>query len=205
MKSRIGLALTLALLAIPVLSNRAVAFPVVPMDLSRSTAIVTDADRMTLTYEGTAATYSNDLYLMLDSFGNIGDDGDLTNDLFLFNNHSSALGSTFEIDKIAPGSELLFRLFVHDTGYNYYSGNRLRNPDWKVHAMFEREWKPGLSLVSFEDLYSTPQYGLGYNDLSFSFRNTRNTKTGDVPEPSSVSLLLVGVVGMIAFGRRKIR
>jgi hypothetical protein len=202
MNRRTLLALSLAMLATPALAATAFAFPVVPMDLSVPTAIVTHSDRMTLTYEGTAATYSNDLYLMLDSFGSIADDGDLSNDLLVFNNHSSTVGSTFDFVNIAPGSEMLFRLFVHDTGYNFYSGQRTRNIDRRVHAMFQSEWKPGYSLVSFEDLYGTPQYGLGYNDLSFSFRNTR---TGDVPEPHTASLLLVGMAGMIAFGKRKAR
>jgi hypothetical protein len=194
--------LSLALLMASALAVRAFAFPVVPMDLSMANAVLTHSDRLTLTYEGTAATYSNDLYLMRDSFGANTDDGDLTNDLFLFNNHSSAVGSTFDIDNITAGSEMLFRLYVHDTDYNFYSGQRTRNIDRRVHAMFQSDWKPGYSLVSFEDLYGTPQYGLGYNDLSFSFRNTR---TGDIPEPHTAGLLLVGMAGMIAFGKRKAR
>jgi len=200
--NRICLTLTLTILLASAWAAAAFAFPVVPMDLSVANAVLTNSDRLTLTYEGTAATYSNDLYLMRDSFGGNTDDGDLTNDLFLFNNHSSAIGSTFDIDNITSGSEMLFRLFVHDTGYNFYSGVRTRNFDRRVHAMFQSEWKPGYSLVSFEDLYGTPQYGLGYNDLSFSFRNTR---TGEVPEPWTASLLLGGMAGMLAFGRRRAR
>jgi hypothetical protein len=202
MNRRMSLMLSLALLMASALAVRAFAFPVVPMDLSMANAVLTHSDRLTLTYEGTAATYSNDLYLMRDSFGGNTDDGDLTNDLFLFNNHSSAVGSTFDIDNITAGSEMLFRLYVHDTDYNFYSGQRTRNIDRRVHAMFQSDWKPGYSLVSFEDLYGTPQYGLGYNDLSFSFRNTR---TGDIPEPHTAGLLLVGMAGMIAFGKRKAR
>ena len=202
MNRRMSLTLSLALLMASALAARAFAFPVVPMDLSMANAVLTNSDRLTLTYEGTAATYSNDLYLMRDSFGANTDDGDLTNDLFLFNNHSSAVGSTFDIDNITAGSEMLFRLYVHDTDYNFYSGQRTRNIDRRVHAMFQSDWKPGYSLVSFEDLYGTPQYGLGYNDLSFSFRNTR---TGDIPEPHTAGLLLVGMAGMIAFGKRKAR
>ena len=139
MNRRMCLALSLALLMASALASRAFAFPVVPMDLSVPTAIVTNSDRLTLTYEGTAATYSNDLYLMRDSFGGNTDDGDLTNDLFLFNNHSSAVGSTFDIDNITAGSEMLFRLYVHDTDYNFYSGQRTRNIDRRVHAMFQTE------------------------------------------------------------------
>jgi len=199
---RIGLALTLALLAAPAFSSQAAAFPVAPLDLSAPNVIVSGSDRMIATYEGTAAYYSSDLFLMLDSYGNVADDGNLSNDLFIFNNLSSAVGSNVTIDKVKPGAELLFRLFVHDTGYNYYSGLRTRNPDGKVHAMVRSDWTPGFTLVSFEDLYGTPQYQRGYNDLSFSFRNTR---VGEVPEPHTASLLLAGVFGLIALRGRKVR
>jgi len=210
MKHPMYLALILAVLMTPALAATAFAIPVVPMDLTAPNVVLTNADRLTLTYEGTEATYSSDLYLMRDSFGRNTDDGDLSNDLLIFNNHLSAVGSTFDIDNIDPGSELLFRLYVHDTGYNFYSGQRTRNIDRRVHAMFDGDWKEGYSLVSFEDLYGTPQYGLGYNDLSFSFRNTGTApaevpaqRTSEVPEPRTASLLLLGVAGMVAFGRRR--
>jgi len=202
MNARIGLALTLALLVGPAFAGVAAALPIAPMNLDASNVIYSDADRMVATYEGTGASYSNDLYLMLDGFGNVADDGDLTNDLLVFNNHLSGIGSTFEIDKIVPGEELLFRLFVHNTGFNYYSGAGSRNLDAKPHAMFLRDWKPGYSLVSFEDLYGTPEYRRGYNDLSFSFRHTR---ISEVPEPHAAGLLLIGVLGMFALRGRKAR
>jgi hypothetical protein len=138
---------------------------------------------------------------MLDPLGNVGDDGDLTNDLFIFNNHSSGVGSTFDIDGLTPGTELLFRLFVHNTETNYYSGPGSRNPDGKAHAMVQNNWMPGFVLVSFEDLYGTPESPGGYNDLSFSFRNRL---AGEVPEPHAASLLLCGVLAMIAFRGRKV-
>ena len=197
-----ALTLSLAIAVTAAVAGRAAAFPIAPLDLNVSNVIVSGEDQMTATYLGTGASYSNDLYLMLDPFGNIGDDGDLTNDLFLFNNHGSPVGSTFKINDISPGAELLFRLFVHDTGYNYFSGLASRNPDNKAHAMFQKDWKPGYSLVSFEDLFGTPEYRRGYNDLSFSFRNTGS---GAVPEPGTASLLLVGALGMIAFRGRRIR
>ena len=200
MRSRTSLAATLTLLVALAWSGRALALPIAPWDLSGSNAIISEYDRMTARYEGTGAYYSNDLYLMLDSYGNVADDGDLMNDLLIFNNHSSVVGSTFDIDNVTVGEEVLFRLFVHDTGYNYYSGQSIRNPDGKPHAMFQREWQPGLSLVSFEDLFGTPEYRRGYNDLSFSFRNTR---TSEVPEPHTTGLLLVGVAGLMTFRKRK--
>lgn len=202
MNARIGLVVTLALLVGTASSGGAAGLPIAPMNLGVSNVIYSDADRMIATYLGTGASYSNDLYLMLDGYGNVADDGDLTNDLLVFNNHASIVGGTFEIDKFVPGQELLFRLFVHDTGYNYYSGASSRNADGKAHAMFLRDWKPGYSLVSFEDLYGTPEYQRGYNDLSFSFRHTR---ISEVPEPHAAGLLLIGVLGMFALRGRRAR
>jgi len=201
MNRRIGLALTLALLATSALPQRAAALPIALWNFDESFAI-SDTDRMIATYEGTGAGYSNDLFLMRDSFGNVADDGDLTNDLFLFNNHLSDVGSTFEIDNVTPGAELLFRLFVRDTGLNFYSGIGSRNPDGMTHALIQREWKPGTALVSFEDLYGLPEERHGFNDLSFSFRNTQHM---EIPEPHTASLLLIGALGLIALRRPKVR
>lgn len=209
MSGRIGFALALALLVGPALSSRAVAFPVVPFDLSASNVIVAESDRMIATYLGHSASYSNDLYLMLDQFGNIGDDGILSNDLLVFNNHSSEVGSTFEFDRFTAGTEMMFRLYVNDTGYNYYSSSASRNPDGKEHAIVEYNWMDNYARVSFEDLYGTPENDAGYNDLSFSFSGgwgkSGGKKVGEAPEPTTASLLLVGLFGMVALGRRKTR
>ncbi|HEY6572101.1 MAG TPA: PEP-CTERM sorting domain-containing protein [Candidatus Eisenbacteria bacterium] len=203
MKARIVLALTMALLAAAALPGPAAAFPIAPVGTEGLGVVASGTDHVVATYEGNSATYSNDLFLMLDAFGNVGDDGDLTNDLFIFNNHSSAVGSTIDLDAFTPGTELLFRLFVHNTGYNYYTGAGTRNPDGKAHARVQDNWNPGVTLVSFEDLFNTPEYPAGYNDLSFSFTNTTTT-VASVPEPGLGSLLLGGMLGLIGLGRRKL-
>ncbi|MDQ7087608.1 MAG: hypothetical protein Q9Q13_07030 [Acidobacteriota bacterium] len=121
------------------------------------------------TYRGNSASYSNDLYLMLDDAGNPADDGNPANDRFIFNNHTSRVGSEVNLGSFPVGTELIFRLHVRNTSKDYLTGPANRNPDGRCHARAQADWKPGTTLVSFEDLYNGP---FRYNDLSFSFTNT---------------------------------
>jgi hypothetical protein len=59
---------------------------------------------------------------------------------------------------------------------------------------------PNETLVSFEDLFGTPEGANGFNDLSFSFTNT--TTPTATPEPMTLVLLGTGLVG-VAFKRRR--
>lgn len=108
------------------------------------------------TYQGNSASYSHDLFLVLNSSGLPGDDGDPPNDLFIFNNHTSAVGSTVNLGPLAIGTELEFRLFVHNTGNNFCTGTAGRNPDSNPHARVQQNWQPNATLVSFEDLFNGP-------------------------------------------------
>lgn len=154
------------------------------------------------TYQGNSASYSNDLYLMLNNSGQSADDGNLDNDLFIFNNHATRVGTTVNLGSFALGSELLFRLFVNNTGRNFYTGAANRNPDGYTHARVQEAWKPTETLVSFEDLYKG---AFNYNDLSFSFTNTVTSPAAisSVPEPGSLALFGLGIVGVGLMGRRK--
>jgi hypothetical protein len=153
------------------------------------------------TYQGNSASYSNDLYLMLDSNGHSADDGNLANDLFIFNNHASAVGSTVNLGSYALGSELMFRLFVNNTGDNFFTGAASRNPDSHTHARVQAGWMPNETLVSFEDLNRGPY---NYNDLSFSFTNTAASPGSAIPEPASLAIFGIGLVGL-GFMRRSKR
>lgn len=197
-RSRVPLLAALLLFALPA---AAPAFPIAPIGTEGFLVIVGGTDPVMATYQGNSATYSNDLYLSLDGMGNPGDDGDLTNDLFIFNNHTSAVGSTMNLGSFTPGTELIFRLFVHDTGYDYFTGPAGRNPDNMPHARVQSEWNPGETLVSFEDLYGTPEYPGGFNDLSFSFTNTTSVA---MPEPGTISLFGLGLA-CVVWGRRRSR
>lgn len=150
------------------------------------------------TYEGNSAAYSNDLYLEWNGTGP-GLDGNLLNDIFIFNNHASSVGATVDLGTFAPGTELVFRLHVQNTGNNFYSGDPSRNPDSHAHARVEGDFLvPGTTLVSFEDLLNGP---FDYNDLSFSFTGTRS-----VPQSApdgGATLGMFGVAGLFLGVARK--
>lgn len=187
------LPMLLFVLASPFTAN---AFPIASVGTEGLKVIVASVGDVIATYQGNSASFSNDLYLMLNGSGIPADDGILGNDLFIFNNHTSAVGSTLDLGSFAVGTELIFRLFVNNTGYNYYTGPASRNPDGMAHARVQGNWLPNESLVSFEDLFGTPEGVNGYNDLSFSFTNT--APPPPVPEPTTLALLGLGVAGLIA-------
>jgi hypothetical protein len=62
----------------------------------------------------------------------------------------------------------------------------------KSSKLLTKNWQPGVTLVSFEDLWGTPAGQYGYNDLSFSFTNPQTTP---VPETSGLLLMLLGWLG----------
>ena len=179
----------------------ALAFPIATVG-EGAAVIVGSTDPVIATYEGNSAGYTNDLYLVLDGSGNPFDDGDNSNDLFIFRNHTSPVGSTVNLGSFAIGTELIFRLNVTNTGDNFYTGLASRNPDNRFHARVDGAYGPGETLVSFEDLLNLPEYPGGFNDLSFSFTNTVAGPTG-VPEPMTLSLLGAGLAGLAALRRSR--
>ncbi|MFT5759900.1 MAG: hypothetical protein ACI9LM_004684 [Alteromonadaceae bacterium] len=156
-------------------------------------------DDIIATYKGNTASYSNNLYLV--------DGISSGTDLFIFNNHTSSIGDTFNLGSFAIGTELIFRLEVTNTGYNYFTGAGSRNPDSLIHARVQASGLPSPEfeayevLVSFEDLFNGPFI---YNDLGFSFTNTSSVAPpNDVPEPTSLALMLLAGVAVISKTRRK--
>jgi hypothetical protein len=176
-------------------SSRAWAIPIAAPGTEGFSVVVSNTTDVVATYQGNTAGYSNDLYLELTALGP-GLDGDPTNDQFLFNNHASPVGSMVNLGSFAIGTELVFRLFVNNTGENFYTGDPSRNPDGLAHARVQANWQPNETLVSFEDLLGLPEGVNGYNDLSFSFTSTRSA-----PEPVSVALWGTGLA-LFAVRRR---
>lgn len=181
----------IAALAVPA---TAFAFPIAAPGTEGLAVLAGGTGPVVATYQGNSASYSNDLYLFTD-------DGVAGNDIFLFNNHTSTVGSTVDMGVFTAGTELIFRLFVTDTGDNFFTGAASRNADGSFHARVEQNWALGTTLVSFEDLYSGP---FDFNDLSFSFTNTATQVPGQVPEPASALLLGLGLAGLAAVRRRKL-
>ncbi|HEX5489615.1 MAG TPA: PEP-CTERM sorting domain-containing protein [Rhodanobacteraceae bacterium] len=161
------------------------AFPIAAPGTEGLKVIVSGTDHVIATYEGNSAAYSNDLLL---------------NGVFIFNNHTTPVGTSVDLGSFAPGTELVFQLHVNNTGYDFYTGPDSRNPDSHAHARVQADWEPGTTLVSFEDLFNGP---FEYNDLSFSFTNTTSSAT-PVPEPSPLLLMLagIGLIGLMVRLRR---
>lgn len=147
-------------------------------------SVIASGGNVVAKYEGNSAGYSNDLLL---------------NMTFIFNNHASTIGETMDLGFFTAGTELIFQLYVHNTGDSWYTGAASRNADGLIHARVQENWQPGVTLVSFEDLWGTPEGQNGFNDLSFSFTNTQTTP---VPEGSALILMLLGLTGLAA-ARRK--
>jgi len=190
--SRLGLLAALGALGALASVNIAQAFPIAAPGAEGLSVLVGSTSNIIATYEGNSASYSNDLYLLLDSLGNPGDDGDLSNDLFIFNNHSSSVGSTVDLGSFNVGDELIFRLHVNNTGNDFFTGIASRNPDNSAHARVQEEWMTDTALVSFEDLFNGP---FVFNDLSFSFTNTVTT-----PPPPTPGVPVVGPLSLISLG-----
>src|SRR5712691_506886 len=107
-------------LAVGLLSTQsAQAIPIAAPGTEGLKVMVVGPDPIIATYQGNTASFTNLLYLMRDASGQPGDDGDPSNDLFIFNNQLSPVGSTFNLGSFAPGTELEFRLFVTNTGNNF--------------------------------------------------------------------------------------
>jgi hypothetical protein len=192
------LALALGSVAVATFATVANAFPIASSGEGASVLVGGTSD-IVATYQGNSASFSNDLYLMWDgAAGKPGDDGNLSNDVFIFNNHSSAVGSTVNLGAFAPGTELEFRLHVNNTDDDFFTGAASRNPDSHAHARVQANWEPNTTLVSFEDLFNGP---FDFNDLSFSFTNT----VSSVPEPATLALFGLGLLGLASAKRKNKR
>lgn len=178
-----------AILAAPL---SALAFPIATPG-TEGLAVLAGGGSVVATYQGNSASYSNDLYLVTD-------DGIAGNDIFVFNNHTSPVGSTFNLGSFVSGTELVFRLHVNNTNQDFYTGAASRNPENMFHARVQENWAANTTLVSFEDLLGGP---FDFNDLSFSFTNTVTTVPVPVPEPASALLLGLGFAGLVAARRRR--
>ena len=185
---------TLAAVAALAAPLSALAFPIASAG-TEGLAVLAGGGAVVATYQGNSASYSNDLYLVTD-------DGIDNNDIFVFNNHGSTVGSTVNLGSFASGAELVFRLHVNNTGHDFYTGAASRNPENAFHARVQENWAPNTTLVSFEDLIGGP---FDFNDLSFSFTNTVTTVPVPVPEPASALLFGLGFAGLAAARRRRIK
>ena len=161
--------------------------------------IVSSTNDVIAKYKGNSAAFSNDLYLVDGTSPGV--------DFFIFNNHTNTVDDTVNLGSFSIGTELIFRLHVNNTGFDYFTGPAIRNPDNEIHARVQStglpspEFAPNESLVSFEDLFNGP---FDYNDLGFSFTNVVNTPPPNgVHEPTTLLLLGLGLAGL-GFARKRL-
>ena len=175
----------LAAVAFSIASMSTYAIPVASTGAGRS-VIVANTGNVFATYMGSYAHYTDVLYL---------------GDVLLFNNHTTPIGRVIDLGSFAAGTELIFRLGVTNTGIDFFTGDGSRNPDAKAHARVQSDYLvSGTSLVSFEDMV---RGDFDFNDFNFTFTNTFAADTrNSVPEPGSLALLAVGLVGMAAIRKR---
>ncbi|MBI5789241.1 MAG: PEP-CTERM sorting domain-containing protein [Candidatus Schekmanbacteria bacterium] len=125
-----------------------------------------------------------------------------TSELHLYSPASQYIATNREIGKVVNlgsfpfGNELIFGIYVQNTGNTFLMGPGTRNPDNIPHAAVEFI-APGQAIVGFEDLWGGGDRD--YNDNMFLFRGS----VAPIPEPATMFLLGSGLIGLIGYKKRK--
>jgi hypothetical protein len=148
---------------------------------------VASAGEVVVTFLSKSAAYSDDIFL----------EGSSTR---ILNNQTAIAGQQFSLGSFQAGTELVFRLFVNNTGYSFYNGSADNNPDSVLHTAYKKLGNNYI-VVGFEDIFKGGDKD--YNDVIFSVSNV--TTRAPVPEPEMYLLMLMGLVMISRVKRNKIK
>ena len=151
--------------------------------------VANDGD-VTAIFLGSDASYFNTLSLSTPS------------DITIFDRNYT--GSGISLGSYDAGTELVFSLYVANTGKTFFTGNGSNNPDGLAHALAVTSLvgEDYLTRVGFEDLYGGGDKD--YNDFRFSLTNVIDPIDPQaVPEPRLLLLLSCGLFILTLFTRRR--
>lgn len=159
------------------------------LEVSSDSIFVATSGEIILTFISKTAKYSNDLFLVGSSAS-------------ILNNQTAVSGQQFSLGSFQAGAELVFKMFVNDTGRTFFNGIAANNADNVLHAAYSTPLgKP--VIVGFEDLYRGGDKD--FDDLVFSLSNVviGAIPITAVPESETVAMLLAGLFAIGALTRRK--
>jgi hypothetical protein len=153
-------------------------------------------------FVGSTATYTNEITLLVNGVAT-GIQG--------LNNKTTKNNTALTLGTVQTGDSLVFKLvnIVPGTGVGPWYSQKSLNSDG-INHIYSSAWAgdralPAGTFVAFEDL---PKGGdFNYNDISFVFTNvaTNAPAKGTVPEPGSLALLGLGIVGFAASRRKGVK
>lgn len=151
-------------------------------------------------FVGSTATYTNEIAMLVNGVAT-GIQG--------LNNKTTRNDTALTLGTVQAGDTLVFKLvnIVPGTGVGPWYSQKSLNSDG-INHVYSSAWAgnnalPAGTYVAFEDL---PKGGdFNYNDISFVFTNVATAARATVPEPGSLALLGLGMVGFAASRRKKAR
>lgn len=149
---------------------------------------------ITAYFYGSTAAYVNELTMLVNG---------LPTGIQGLNNHTSPYGLALNLGAVTAGDIIVFEMvnlspggigpWYSDKSMNSDGVNHIYSTDFAGNATI-----PAGVYVAFEDLVGGGD--LNYNDETFVFTNVRVS----VPEPGTLALLGLGLVGLAATRRRKL-